>query len=140
MVRARFLRMSQLRLRGLLESCLDRLLPLRGASPVRAVGLSQLRGPAIVMHRVDCRRGPRPPRVALALRQVQTASQQIDAALQEAQTTKLSKILQQVEEQKVRDARHLLDVAARRLRARSSGNTTRSIKPSITLCAAFIRR
>jgi hypothetical protein len=32
----------------------------------------------------------------------------VDAALQEAQTTKLSKILQQVEEQKVRDARHLL--------------------------------
>src|ERR1700745_3807894 len=40
-----------------------------------------------------------------ALRQVQTASQQIDAALQEAQTTKLPKILQQVEEQRVRDAR-----------------------------------
>ena len=44
----------------------------------------------------------------IALRQVQTISQQVDAALQEAQTTKLSKILQQVEEQRVRDARHLL--------------------------------
>ena len=44
----------------------------------------------------------------IALRQVQTASQQVDAALQEAQTTKLLKILQHVEEQRVRDARHLL--------------------------------
>src|SRR5262249_29601029 len=41
-------------------------------------------------------------------RQVQTALQQVDAALQEAQTTKLFKILQHVEEQRVRDARHIV--------------------------------
>src|SRR5215468_5835755 len=44
----------------------------------------------------------------IALRQVQTASQQVDAALQEAQTTKLFKILRHVEEQRVRDARHIV--------------------------------
>jgi len=50
----------------------------------------------------------------IALRQVQTASQQVDAALQEAQTTKLLKILQYVEEQRVRDARHLVMTEIRR--------------------------
>src|SRR5262249_13201254 len=49
-----------------------------------------------------------------ALRQVQTALQQVDAALQEAQTTKLFKILQHVEEQRVRDARHLVMTEIRR--------------------------
>ena len=44
----------------------------------------------------------------IALRHVQTALQQVDAALQEAQTTKLFKILQHVEEQRVRDARHIV--------------------------------
>jgi hypothetical protein len=44
----------------------------------------------------------------IALRQVQTAVQQVDAALQEAQTTKLFKFLQHVEEQRVRDARHIV--------------------------------
>jgi hypothetical protein len=50
----------------------------------------------------------------IALRQVQTASQQIDAALQEAQTTKLLKMLQHVEEQRVLDARHLVMTEIRR--------------------------
>jgi len=50
----------------------------------------------------------------IALRQIQTASQQVDAALQEAQTTKLLKILQYVEEQRVRDARHLVMTEIRR--------------------------
>ena len=44
----------------------------------------------------------------IALRNVQTALQQVDAALQEAQTTKLFKILQHVEGQSVRDARHIV--------------------------------
>ena len=44
----------------------------------------------------------------IALRHVQTALQQVDAALQEAQTTKLFKILQHVEEQRVRDARDIV--------------------------------
>jgi hypothetical protein len=44
----------------------------------------------------------------VALRQVQTALQQVDAALQEAQTVKLFKILQHVEEQRVRGARHIV--------------------------------
>src|SRR5262249_46453849 len=43
----------------------------------------------------------------VALRQVQTGLQQVDAALQEAQTVKLFKILQHVEEQIARDARHI---------------------------------
>jgi len=47
-------------------------------------------------------------------RQVQTALQQVDAALQEAQTTKLFKILQHVEEQRVRDARHIVMTEIRR--------------------------
>ena len=46
----------------------------------------------------------------IALRQVQTASQQVDAALQEAQTSKLLKILQHAEEQRVRDARYRLEL------------------------------
>src|SRR5262245_57370291 len=50
----------------------------------------------------------------IALRQAQTALQQVDAALQEAQTTKLFKILQHVEEQRVRDARHLVMTEIRR--------------------------
>jgi hypothetical protein len=50
----------------------------------------------------------------IALRQVQTASQQVDAALQEAQTSKLLKILQHVEEQRVQDARHLVMTEIRR--------------------------
>src|SRR5262249_29625746 len=50
----------------------------------------------------------------IALRQVQTASQQVDAALQEAQTTKLFKILQHVEEQRVCDARDLVMTEIRR--------------------------
>src|SRR5215472_13285735 len=50
----------------------------------------------------------------VALRQIQTASQQVDAALQEAQTTKLLKILQYVEEQRVVDARHLVITEIRR--------------------------
>ena len=50
----------------------------------------------------------------IALRQVQTALQQVDAALQEAQTTKLFKILQHVEEQRVRDARHVVMTEIRR--------------------------
>ena len=50
----------------------------------------------------------------IALRQVQTATQQIDAALQEAQTTKLLKMLQHVEEQGVLDARHLVMTEIRR--------------------------
>ena len=50
----------------------------------------------------------------VALRQVQTASQQVDAALQEAQTTKLLKILQHVEEQRIQDARHLVLTEIRR--------------------------
>jgi hypothetical protein len=50
----------------------------------------------------------------IALRQVQTASQQVDAALQEAQTTKLLKILQHVEEQRIQDARHLVLTEIRR--------------------------
>src|SRR5215510_16309796 len=36
------------------------------------------------------------------------ALRQVDAALQEAQTTKLLKLLQHVEEQRVQDARHLV--------------------------------
>ena len=44
----------------------------------------------------------------IALRPAQTALQQIDAALQEAQTTKLFKFLQHVEEQRVRDTRHIV--------------------------------
>ena len=50
----------------------------------------------------------------IALRQVQTASQQVDAALQEAQTTKLLKMLQHVEEQRVLDARHVVMTEIRR--------------------------
>jgi hypothetical protein len=50
----------------------------------------------------------------IALRQVQTASQQVDAALQEAQTAKLLKILQHIEEQRVRDARNLVMTEIRR--------------------------
>jgi hypothetical protein len=44
----------------------------------------------------------------IALRQVQTASQQVDAALQEAQTTKLLKILRHLEEPRIQDARRLV--------------------------------
>jgi hypothetical protein len=50
----------------------------------------------------------------IALRQVQTASQQVDAALKEAQTTKLLKMLQHVEEQRVLDARHVVMTEIRR--------------------------
>ena len=50
----------------------------------------------------------------IALRQVQTASQQVDAALQEAQTSKLLKMLQHVEDQRVLDARHLVMTEIRR--------------------------
>jgi hypothetical protein len=58
-----------------------------------------------------------------ALRQVQTASQQIDAALQEAQTTKLPKILQQVEEQ--RDTCSRSTAWAARFRPRRSARCCR---------------
>ncbi len=44
----------------------------------------------------------------VALRHVQTASQQVDTALQEAQSTKLLKILGQVEEQRVQDALNIV--------------------------------
>jgi hypothetical protein len=50
----------------------------------------------------------------IASRQVQTASQQVDAALQEAQTTKLLRILGHVEEQRVLDARHVVMTEIRR--------------------------
>jgi hypothetical protein len=59
----------------------------------------------------------------IALRQVQTASQQIDAALQEAQTTKLLKILQHVEEQRVQDARHLVMTEIRRQEEEGKGRS-----------------
>jgi hypothetical protein len=44
----------------------------------------------------------------IVLRHSQTVSQQIDAALQEAQTSKLFKILQYVEEQSFSDARRIV--------------------------------
>jgi hypothetical protein len=50
----------------------------------------------------------------IALRQIQTASQQVDAALQEAQTTKLLKMLQHVGEQRVLDARRVVMTEIRR--------------------------
>jgi hypothetical protein len=50
----------------------------------------------------------------IALQQVQTVLQQVDATLQEAETAKLFKILQHVEEQRVQDARHVVITEIRR--------------------------
>jgi hypothetical protein len=76
----------------------------------------------------------------IALRQVQTASQQVDAALQEAQTTKLLKILQHVEEQRVQDARHLVMTEIRRQEEEDKNwweSDERLQKAAEQLCASY---
>jgi hypothetical protein len=76
----------------------------------------------------------------IALRQVQTASQQIDAALQEAQTTKLLKMLQHVEEQRVLDARHLVMTEIRRQEEEGKNwweNDERLQRAAEQLCASY---
>ena len=76
----------------------------------------------------------------IALRQVQTASQQVDAALQEAQTTKLLKILQHVEEQRVVDARHLVMTEIRRQEEEGKNwweNDERLQRAADQLCASY---
>ena len=76
----------------------------------------------------------------IALRQVQTALQQVDAALQEAQTTKLFKILQHVEEQRVRDARHIVMSEIHRQEEEGKNwweSDERLQRAAIQLCAAY---
>ena len=76
----------------------------------------------------------------IALRQVQTASQQVDAALQEAQTAKLLKILQYIEEKRVRDARNLVMTEIRRQEEEGKNwweNDERLQRAADQLCASY---
>jgi hypothetical protein len=76
----------------------------------------------------------------IALQQVQTVSQQVDAALQEAQTTKLLKMLQHVEEQRVVDARHLVMTEIRRQEEEGKNwweSDERLQRAAAELCASY---
>jgi hypothetical protein len=76
----------------------------------------------------------------VALRQVQTGLQQVDAALQEAQTVKLFKILQHVEEQRVRDARQIVMTEIYRQEEEGKNwweSDERLQRAAVQLCASY---
>jgi hypothetical protein len=76
----------------------------------------------------------------IALRQVQTALQQFDAVLHETETAKLIKILQQVAEQGVQDARHIVLTEIHRQEEEGKNwweSDDRLHRAAVHLCASY---